>query len=141
MKTAIVPSSEFVTGEGRAKLRRAKSAEHLKAQAEKTRERFNDRIGHLAKLRLLLLIPWWQQKFPKRELRVRFGYGNHFVDVDNRQVDLVPDVHGKLAIEGVRVPAEMLAPLLEALDDVLEITNSYSDGCPDDITIEPRVKR
>lgn len=149
MKTGTMTPSEFVSGAGMARLRREQSAEHLKQRAKETKLRCSERIGKLAYLRLALLIPWWREKFPTRQLKIIFGNGTESIAIDERYYYPplwgTPD-NGQLNRRNKLnwpedVPREILHPLHEALHDVHNITNDYRDGTPKDLIIEPVKQR
>lgn len=138
MKIGTATPSEFQNGEGRMKLRRAKTASHLKVQAEKARQQLCTRISKLANLRMLLVTPWWHERYPKRRLEVRFGNGTCYASVDGKGIDLLPDLNNKVLVGKVRVNASAFQPLIDAINDVETITSDYMDGSPDDFVIERR---
>lgn len=142
MRTGTMTPSEFVSGEGVARIRREKSVEHLKKRAEDTRANFYKRIGDLAYLRMALLIPWWHQKFPTRRLNVIFGMGASAISVDGRHVWITPGDRAEVdpkpgKTRSVTVPDSCFDLLEVALKDVDDITNGFRDGAPRDFTVEP----
>lgn len=148
MRVGVITTKEFQLGE--SMIRRQKSAEHLKKQADATRERFYKRIGYLAMLRMKLLIPWWHMKFPTRTLKVLFGMGTAAVWIDERhytQRNWGAEYGYPASIEDgpfkmrVQLDNEVFEELDKALEDVDDITNGFSDGCPDDIIIKPIKQR
>lgn len=144
-------SSEFVSGAGVARLRRQKSAAHLKKQAEEARNRLSERLTRLADLRMKLLIPWWHEVFPTRQLRVIFGNGAALAFIDGRRVCTVPGLNHEIELPethkyyrtrgDVRMRDSTLEPLMGALNDVDDITDGLMDANPNDLIIEPVKQR
>lgn len=146
MRVGTITTKEFQLGESR--MRREKSAEHLKKQADKTRETFHKRISFLATLRLKLLIPWWHMHFPTRQLSIIFGNGTEFVRIDGRKVDFLDGCPVRVELSkdpvahrAVTMREPALRELFQAIADVDDITNGHKEGCPDDLTIEPIKQR
>lgn len=145
MKTGTMTPSEFVSGAGMARLRREKSAEHLKKRAKEVRATFYKRISELAYLRMALLIPWWREKFPTRRLDVSFDYGVVNVKIDGRGYHhgvshglFYGELRARVAFGRlVRVPVTCFDQLHHALDDVDAITHRLQNGVPRDFVIEP----
>ena len=156
MKIGTMTPKEFLTGEGVARLRRQKSVDTLKKKADEARARSHAQISKLADQCLQQLIPWWHQKFPTRQLHIIFGMGNEHISIDGRSYYPAPfpphpaapggGTHAQLNRRNRLnwpefVPPELFMPVDQALRDVIDITNGYRDGCPNDIVIEPIKKR
>lgn len=146
MKVGTMSSREFVSGAGMARIRREKSALHLKTKAKEAKEKFHDKIGYFATLRMKLLIPWWHDKFPTRQLRVLFGNGEALPLIDGRHVFICSGLRTEIeenrdhprGARRANVPeGTLLKELEEALRDVDDITNGFRDGCPEELVIEP----
>jgi hypothetical protein len=156
MKIGTMTSKEFLTGEGVARLRRQKSAEQLRKKANVIRARAHAQISKLADQCLQQLIPWWHQKFPKRQLKIIFGMGSEYICIDGRSYYPAPfppyprapydgthaQIHRRNKLNWpMFVPPEVFFTLDQALRDVDDITTGHRDGLPEDFVIEPIKKR
>lgn len=147
MKAGIVKASEFQSGYGRSRIRGRQSMERLMQRAQAIRERAAAQIGKLADQRLQQLVPWWHEKFPTRRLRIIFGNGASHISIDGRTYHPGGEADGHLfpgeinrrdGRRWMRMRSAMtLKPIDEAFRDVVDITDGYGDGCPDDFVIEP----
>lgn len=93
----------------------------LRKLAEDARADFEKRISDLADLRMQWLAVEWHRTAERGlKLEVLFGNGTEHVKIGGRW-------HG-----GIGEP-DVPRMVQDAIDDVLDITNGYMDGCPEDI--------
>ncbi len=123
-----------------------------KALADKARRQCADKIGDYADKRLFVFSTWFHKNFPRHELKILFGNGAHFIDIDQRRVDVDP-VLGSMRISSKANVSYATTtdrdlprngPLTYAfcsvLRDVYDITNYYNDACPTDVHVRPVVR-
>lgn len=107
--------------------------------ARDVRERFFCRIGRLADDRLHPLKEEFEKRFPRRRLEIVFGNGSECVLIDDRMANedgTIKRKHG-----GGWQVWRGLGFIFDALNDIHEITDGYTHGCPDNIKVNPRRKR
>lgn len=156
MKIGTMTPEEFQSGSGMARLRHQENATTLRKKADEARARFNKRISALADQRLKLLVPWWHQKFPKRQLKIIFGNGTEHIRIDGRSYYSAPypphpaaphggthaQIHRRNKLNWpMFVPPGVFYAIDRAIRDVDGITNGHRDGVPADFVIEPIKKR
>lgn len=121
----------------------------LIAKADAVRAQQADLISSLADARMEEARQWFVSKFPGIRLKIIFGNGIESITLGNgsRRVSLAS--HGESALKyhiEVEPPNNeferytkayySLQPLADALSDVIDITNGYRDGCPNDLEID-----
>ena len=125
--------------------------ETLMRKAADVREKSSNalalKLERLCEARLLMLRPWWHQRFPKRHLGISAQIDT--ISIDGRTVFLNPtDMDspvqinmGKDVLKGsvVLLPYNSLEPLALALRDICSLTNGYRLATPRDFEIHPLV--
>ena len=144
MRIGTMTPSEFVSGAGVARLRRANTTAQLKKKADAIRARAHKQISALADQRLQQLIPWWHQKFPTRQLKIIFGNGSEYVSIDGRSYYWAPCA--QICRRGKKnwpmpIPETVFDAIDQAIEDIDDITTGHRNGCPEDFVIEPIKKR
>jgi len=152
-------------GDSRAepgKRRSLPTAAALVDRAERLQEEFNRRqaeqLGALADERLALMAAEFRKHYPKRRLRILFGMGSYYVDLDGRPVqfwqredfsgwevrrgDWYAQWEGKLG-HALNLPLPTtpgLALIHDALGDVERICGDFTLAAPNDLTVTPEAK-
>jgi len=123
--------AEFQSGSGRSRLRTQESMERLQGRAKAIRKHAATQIGRLADRRLRQLVPLWREKFPTRNLKIIFGMGSESITIDGQFY------HPRHMINDDHWEGETFSIVDDAIRDVIDLTNGYRDGCPDDFVIGP----
>jgi hypothetical protein len=144
MKVGTITPQEFQSGTNR--LRKNTSRDRLMKSAEGALRRYSASLENLARKRLELLIPWWQTKFPTRQLRIIFGNGAYSASVDGRHLYICEGLpteirHAKYEYRRFDVPDSCFDEMISALEDVETITDDYRGATPEDFVIEPIKQR
>lgn len=124
--------------------------------ADDARAKCADKISAIADARMRNLCGWFARAYPKRRLHIIFGMGDEHVSIDDVPVDIsdkelnpnaspwATDSSRWLPVRGVKYKGRWvtgLLPLYDAMQEVLNITNGYHDGCPNDVTVEPTITK
>lgn len=104
--------------------------------AAKVRERFFERISNLATARARKIRAEFIERFPRRRLEILFGNGSEYVQIDERMVNEDGTIQRKGG-NGWQI-WRGLEFIFDAINDIHEITDGYTQGCPDNITVESK---
>lgn len=117
-------------------------------------------LSGLADQRLEEIRPWFKSTFPGRKLKIIFGNGTEFITLGDGSRDAAFERRNEAGHSGAQTrrtggftchyvivvdppkgqdgycePDYSLQPLAEALADIMDITNGYRDGLPNDFEI------
>jgi len=106
--------------------------DYVKAAAEEA-DRYAESVTRLCNQRLKKMVEWFGRHFHKRTLHIRFGHGTELIDVDGKTVEAVDDV-----ITWGGRKTSRLKSVIDALDDVVEMSDGYRLCRPDDIDHKPQ---
>lgn len=122
------------------------------AEAEKATANYGETISSLANARLNLARLELRGDL-KGDLQIVFGMGSEYIEYRGHQCSYWMDTCRSMDEGGIvwassspddawseddntlSQPEELL-PLVEALDDIMKITDGYSNGCPNDFKVK-----
>ena len=87
------------------------------------------RRGDLAQSVLSFIGREFRRRFPKRKLSIRFVNGDEVIKIDDKSRDRFIDENSRAW--------QCLGFIYEHIDVVIEITEGYTRGCPDDLFVRP----